>query len=63
VAVMIVPSSVPRTGARGQCFLQVRQDEVDGRQDFLSLLRELGNVLDGHHAHVGQDTRNLHDLL
>jgi hypothetical protein len=53
----------PTAGAEGQGFLQVLQDEVDHRQDFSSPLRELGNVLDGHHSQVDQDTRNIYDLL
>jgi hypothetical protein len=40
-------SSVPRSGVTCQCFLQVLQDKVDRRQDFLSYLRVLRNVLDG----------------
>jgi hypothetical protein len=57
-----VPSSVPHTSTGGQRLLQALQDKVDHRQDFSSPLQELGNVLDGHHAQVDQDIRNLHDL-
>jgi hypothetical protein len=48
-SMMTIPSSLPRTGAGVPHFLQVLQDE-------------LGNVLDGHHAQVDQDTGTLHDL-
>jgi hypothetical protein len=39
------------------------EDEVECTQAFLSYLRELGIVLDAHHALVDHDAINLHDLL
>jgi hypothetical protein len=57
-----IPSSVARTDGGGQGFLQEFQGDVDRRQDFSSPFHVLGNVLDGHHAHVDPDAENLPEL-